>query len=103
MPQFITSTDLAAIIPEIILTITALCVLSLEMMRLSRSNVSLIISSLGLAIAGIVIMKEDFSNVVLFGGMLQLNHYSVFFDILYLLVGLLTLIFSQGYLIKKRC
>jgi len=101
MPQFITSTDLVAIIPEIILTITAICVLSLEMMRLSRSNVSLFVSSLGLVIAGIVVIQGNISNIVLFGGMLQLNHYSVFFDILYLLVGLLTLMFSQEYLINK--
>ena len=101
MPQFINSTDLVAIIPEIILTITAFCVLSLEMMRQSRSNISLFLSSLGLVITGIVIMQGNLSNVVLFGGMLQLNHYSVFFDMLYLLVGFLTLIFSQGYLIKK--
>ena len=101
MPQFITSTDLVAIVPEIILTITAICVLSLEMMRLSRSNVSLFVSSLGLVIAGIVVIQGNISNIVLFGGMLQLNHYSVFFDILYLLVGLLTLMFSQEYLIKK--
>jgi NADH-quinone oxidoreductase subunit N len=33
--------------------------------------------------------------------MLKLNQYSVFFDILYLLIGLLTLIFSQGYLMEK--
>ncbi|SVD15996.1 uncharacterized protein METZ01_LOCUS368850, partial [marine metagenome] len=101
MPQFITSTDLVAIVPEIILTITAICVLSLEMMRLSRSNVSLFVASLGLVIAGIVVIQGNISNIVLFGGMLQLNHYSVFFDILYLLVGLLTLMFSQEYLIKK--
>jgi len=101
MDQFITSSDLAGIIPEIILTLTALCVLSLEMMRLSRSSVSLLLSALGLVSAGIVVMQGNLSNVVLFGGMLKLNQYSVFFDVLYLLIGLLTLIFSQGYLVKK--
>ena len=101
MHQFITSSDLAGIIPEIILTLTALCVLSLEMMRLSRSSVSLLLSSLGLVAAGIVVMQGNLSNLVLFGGMLKLNQYSLFFDILYLLIGLLTLIFSQGYLVKK--
>ena len=101
MYQFITSSDLAGITPEIILTITALCVLSLEMMRVSKSSVSLLLSALGLVSAGIVVMQGNLSNVVLFGGMLKLNQYSVFFDILYLLIGLLTLIFSQGYLIKK--
>ena len=101
MDQFITSSDLAGIIPEIILTLTALCVLSLEMIRLSRSSVSLLLSALGLVSAGIVLMQGNLSNVVLFGGMLKLNQYSVFFDVLYLLIGLLTLIFSQGYLSKK--
>ena len=101
MYQFITSSDLAGITPEIILTITALCVLSLEMMRVSRSSVSLLLSSLGLVIAGIVVIQGNIGSGDLFGGMLKLNQYSVFFDILYLLIGLLTLIFSQGYLIKK--
>jgi NADH-quinone oxidoreductase subunit N len=101
MYQFITSSDLAGITPEIILTITALCVLSLEMMRVSRSSVSLLLSSLGLVIAGIVVIQGNIGSGDLFGGMLKLNQYSVFFDILYLLIGLLTLIFSQGYLMKK--
>ena len=101
MDQFITSADLTGIAPEIILTITALCVLSLEMMRVSRSSVSLFLSSIGLVIAGIVVLEGNVSNGVLFGGMLRLNQYSFFFDLLYLLIGLSTLIFSQGYLIKK--
>ena len=101
MYQFITSSDLAGITPEIILTITALCVLSLEMMRVSRSSVSLLLSSLGLVIAGIVVIQGNIGSGDLFGGMLKLNKYSLFFDVLYLLIGLLTLIFSQGYLVKK--
>ena len=35
-------------------------------------------------------------NVVLFGGMLNINTYSIYFDVLYLLIGLLTLVFSKG-------
>ena len=101
MDQFITSSDLAGIAPEIILTITAICVLSIGMMRVSRSSISLLLSSIGLVIAGIVVMQVDVSNQVLFGGMLSLNQYSAFFDILYLLIAFLTLIFSQGYLDKK--
>ena len=101
MNQFITSADLAAIIPEIILTITAIIVLSLEMMRLLRPSVSLIVSSLGLLTAGLIVMEGSIYNGVLFGGMVKLNPYSIYFDILYLLVGLLTIVFSQGYFIKK--
>ncbi len=101
MYQFITLSDLVGIAPEIILTITAIFILSLEMFRISRAEVSLLISALGIITAGIVVMQGSISSGVLFGGMLRLNHYTLFFDVLYLLVGLLTLIFSQGYLVKK--
>ncbi|SVA52143.1 uncharacterized protein METZ01_LOCUS104997, partial [marine metagenome] len=47
MPQFITSSDLAGITPEIILTLTAICVLSFEMMRFSKPSFSLLIAVLG--------------------------------------------------------
>ena len=101
MYQIITSSDLAGIAPEIILTLTALCVLSLEMIRLFRASVILLVAAIGLVSALIVVMQGNISSGDLFGGMLKLNQYSLFFDVLYLLVGLLTLIFSHGYLVKK--
>ena len=101
MYQFVTSTDLTGIIPEIILTITALSVLSLDMMRPLRASMSLTVASLGLVTAGFVVIQGNINTGVLFGGMLKLDQYSIYFDVLYILVGLMTLIFSQGYLIKK--
>ena len=73
MDQFITSTDLASIVPEIILTISAISVLTLEMMRIQRASVSLIVSSLGLVAAGLVVIQGNIYDEVLFGGMLKLN------------------------------
>ena len=80
MHQFITSTDLAAIIPEIILTLTAICVLSLEMFRFSKPSISLLTAALGLAASGIVIFQGSGHTAVLFGGMLKVNLFASFFD-----------------------
>ena len=81
MYQFVTSTDLTGIIPEIILTITALSVLSLDMMRLLRASVSLTVASLGLVIAGFVVIQGNMNTGVLFGGMLKLDQFSIYFDV----------------------
>ena len=36
-----------------------------------------------------------------FGGMLKINLFTTFFDLLYIAIGLATLLFSPGYLEKK--
>ncbi len=46
--QYFTATDLFGIIPEIILTVTALSVLTLEMVHIFHSRIILIVASLGL-------------------------------------------------------
>ena len=98
---YLTSADLAGITPEIILTLTVLCVLSLEMMQFSKPSFSLLTAALGLATAGIVIFQGQGYAGVLFGGMLEINLFSTFFDLLYIAIGLATLLFSPGYLEKK--
>ena len=99
--QYFTATDLFGIIPEIILTVTALSVLTLEMVHIFHSRIILIVASLGLLLAGAVVIQTSGDEQILFGGMLALNQYSMFFDFLYIFIGLMTLIFSQGYLEKK--
>ena len=101
MYPFITSSDLVGVTPEIILTITALCILSLEMIRFSRASINSLISFIGLLMAGSVILSGTGNPCTLFGGMLELNYFSIFFDVLYLAIGLVTIIFSQRYLEKK--
>ncbi len=99
--QFFTSADLFGIAPEIILTVTALSVLTLEMLHVSRPGIILMVAALGLFLAGALAINTSGDEQILFGGMLVLNRFSVFFDFLYITIGLLTLNFSQGYLEKR--
>ncbi len=101
LSQYFTSADLAGIAPEIILTIAALFVLTLEMARLSRPGIMLFVAAMGIVFAGGALAQAGGEERVLFGGMLRLNSFSIFLDFLYLAVGLATLILSQGYLEKK--
>ncbi len=100
LSQYFTSSDFTGIIPEIVLTVTALVVLTLEMLRFSRPKINLMAAAVGLLLAGIFV-PQGLDEATLFGGMLRLNKFSMFFDYLYLTVGLGTLIFSQGYLEKR--
>ena len=101
LSQFITSADLTGILPEIILTLTALCVLTLGMTRFSNSQTSLLVTALGLVVSGIIAVQGVGDKNILFGGMLQLDLFSIFLDLLYLSIALVTLIYSQEYLAKK--
>ena len=101
LSQYFTSADLAGIAPEIILTIAALFVLTLEMARLSRPGIMLFVAAMGIVLAGGALAQAGGEERVLFCGMLRLNSFSIFLDFLYLAVGLATLILSQGYLEKK--
>ena len=101
LSQYFTSADLAGIAPEIILTIAALFVLTLEIARLSRPGIMLFVAAMGIVLAGGALAQAGGEERVLFGGMLRLNSFSIFLDFLYLAVGLATLILSQGYLEKK--
>lgn len=100
LSQYFTSADFTGIAPEIVLTITALSVLTLEMMRISQQGINLLSATIGLLIAGVFVGQGSVEGI-LFGGMLRLNNFSMFFDFLYLGIGIATLIFSQGYLEKK--
>ena len=101
LSQFFTTADLIGIVPETILTVTALSVLTLEMARVSRPWIILSVAVLGLLLSAAAAFITSGNNQILFGGMLKLNQISLFFDMLYISIGLITLIFSQGYLEKR--
>ena len=101
LSQFFTTADFIGIVPETILTVTALSVLTLEMARVSRPWIILSVAVLGLLLSAAATFITSGNNQILFGGMLKLNQISLFFDILYISIGLITLIFSQGYLEKR--
>ena len=86
--QFLTSADLFGIAPEIILTITALSVLTLEMFKVARSKIILMVASLGLLLAIIFVINTIIDERILFGGMLVLSRYSAFLDFLYIFIGI---------------
>jgi len=98
--QFFTAADLLGISPEIILTVTAFSVLTLEMVHVSRPGIKLMVAALGLLLAGAVTISTSGDEQILFGGMLSLNKFSMFFDFLYISIGLATMILSRGYLEK---
>ncbi len=100
LSRYFTLADISGIAPEIVLTIAALSVLTVEMMRVSRPGINLMVAAAGLLVAG-VFAAQGFKEEILFGGMLRLNKISLFFDFLYLAVAFGTLILSQGYLEKK--
>ncbi len=72
LSQYFTSADLAGIAPEIILTIAALFVLTLEMARLSRPGIMLFVAAMGIVLAGGALAQAGGEERVLFGGMLRL-------------------------------
>jgi len=100
LTQYFTSSDITGIAPEIILTLTALVILTLEMARVTRPGIILLVAVFGLVLAGAAIVQGGTGDKILFGGMLYLSKFSIFFDFLYIAVGLATMIFSQGYLEK---
>ena len=100
LSQYFTSGDLYGISPEIILTMTALIVLTLEMIRKSRPVIILLVTVIGFALAGTAIVQGGTNDKILFGGMLYLNMYSIYFDFLYIFIGLSTLVSTHGYLEK---
>ena len=101
LSQFFTTADFIGIVPETILTVTALSVLTLEMARVSRPRIILSVAVLGLLLSAAAAFITSGNNQILFGGMLKLSQISLFFDMLYISIGLITLIFSQGYLEKR--
>ena len=87
LSQYFTSSDITGIAPEIILTLTALFVLTLEMVRVNRPGIILLVAAFGFVLAGAAIVQGGTGDKILFGGMLYLSKFSMFFDFLYISVG----------------
>jgi len=58
LSQYFTSSDITGIAPEIILTLTALVVLTLEMARVNRPGIILLVAAFGFVLAGAAIVQE---------------------------------------------
>ena len=73
--QYFTPSDITGIAPEIILTLTALVILTLEMARVTRPGIILFVAAFGLVLAGAAIVQGGAGDKILFGGMLYLSKF----------------------------
>ena len=97
---YFTSNDLIGIIPEIILTMTALFVLSLDIIGVKRPGVNVMCANIGLLLSGFIVSQGG-QEGILFGGMLHLSSFSVLFDFIYIGIGIATLLISNKYLVEN--
>ncbi|MFQ6673325.1 MAG: NADH-quinone oxidoreductase subunit N [Fidelibacterota bacterium] len=98
LSQTISSADFRGILPEIILLVTALVILTLEMLARPRRRIMPGTGIAGILLAGFAIWRSTGGERTLFGGMLTLNGYSTFFDVLYLAIGIASFLTVQRYL-----
>ena len=100
--SYFTTTDFRGILPEVSLLLTAVVILTFEILARPRRQVMLILSLFGITVAGGYVWQNSGAEMVLFGGMLTLNSYSTFFDSLYLVVAAAALLVAQVYLERRR-
>lgn len=98
---YFTRQDLWGILPEIVLLVGALIILSIELFARSQRAAMLGVGILTLVIAGGFAAKNFGSSFILFQGMITLNDYSTFFDLLYMAAGIVTMVISFNYLERK--
>ena len=99
--SYFTTTDFRGILPEVSLLLTAVVILTFEILARPRRQVMLILSLFGITVAGGYVWQNSGAEMVLFGGMLTLNSYSTFFDSLYLVVAAAALLVAQVYLERR--
>lgn len=101
MNQYISSQDLLGILPESILLLTTLVVLSFEMLLKRHQTLMFRTALLGLLVALVAVLRNAGEEASLFNGMLTLSAYTTFLDVLYLAVAIASLVIAQNYLERK--
>ncbi|MEE9165930.1 MAG: NADH-quinone oxidoreductase subunit N [Candidatus Neomarinimicrobiota bacterium] len=97
---YVSREDIQGILPEIILLVAALVILSLEMLPKRRPSLMLAVSLLGLMSGSIAVLQHGGERSV-FSGMLSLSAYTMFLDLLYMAVGIASLVIAQNYLERR--
>tara|TARA_B100000315_G_scaffold259365_1_gene315118 strand:+ start:3464 stop:4918 length:1455 start_codon:yes stop_codon:yes gene_type:complete len=95
--QYFSQNDLTGILPEITLLMGALLVLTVELFWSNQKRLMIWLGLAVLAGAGIIVIKNAGQATTLFNGMVVLDSYSAFFDLLYIAVSGVTLILSYHY------
>jgi NADH-quinone oxidoreductase subunit N len=93
--------DLVAIAPMLGVTITALVLIFIEALIRKSTNISYIVSIIGLIVSiGLAVESLNVRGVAFFQ-MVTVGGYANFFSILFMLSALITIILSKDYLIKQ--
>ena len=95
--QYFSQNDLTGILPEITLLVGALFVLTVELFWSNQKRLMIWLGLAALAGAGVMVIKNAGQATTLFNGMVVLDSYSTFFDLLFLAVSGVTLILSYHY------
>lgn len=93
--------EMVGILPETILLVAALLILTLEIFKIPKRKAMPYVGIGGLAIAGYFSLANWGTSKLLFGGLILLDSFSTFFDVLFLGVGISAVLISREYLIRK--
>lgn len=94
---FMTQSDLFSLLPLIFLVVWA-CLLLLVDLFLKRKGLTALLAAFGLALAAGLSLAQTGSPTSAFGGMIVLDGFAVFLDVLFLLSALLGIAVAYGYL-----
>ena len=92
-----TSSDLLSILPLIVLVIWASLLLLVDLF-LQRKGVTALLAALGLALTAGLTLAQAGDEASTFGGMIAVDGFAIFLNVLFLLSGLLGIAVAYGYL-----
>jgi NADH-quinone oxidoreductase subunit N len=90
--------DLISILPELLLLVTACAVLLIDTFLKKDKTALVAVSVTGLLASGVISLALVGQDRVAFSGMLALNSWAVFFNVLFAFAGALTVLMSSDYL-----
>jgi NADH-quinone oxidoreductase subunit N len=93
--------DLYGISPILIVSVTALLALCVKALWKNSENAIFFMANAGIIAAMVLAVTTFAPSTTAFGGMVLVGGYASFFDILFLLCGLMTLLLSESYLRKE--
>jgi NADH-quinone oxidoreductase subunit N len=94
--------DLIGISPVVAVSLTALVVVLIEALLRKSENVSFWISVFGLLVSGYLAVYTYPMYSTAFNGMMAVGGYASFFDFVFVIGALLTILLSKDYLVKRR-
>ncbi len=98
MPPGLELRDFAALLPEIVLTVSALLLLVADVLLPRRGRVLASIALAGLAATAVALVPSANAHLEVANGLLAVDRFALFFKAVFLAAALLTVLMSIGYL-----